>query len=139
MEKEIRIGIVVSEFNYDITEMMLKKAVEHAEFLGMKVSKIFRVPGAFDAPYGVKQLIESVDGVAVIGAVIEGSTDHDEVVAMHAARKLMDLGLEHNKPVTLGIIGPGVNRIGAEERIEEYARRSVESIAKLVRRSRSAV
>ena len=40
--EEIRIGIVVSEFNYDITMMMLERAKEHAEFLGAKVEKIIK-------------------------------------------------------------------------------------------------
>ncbi len=130
-----KIGIVVSEFNYDITEMMLKKAIEHAEFLGLEVKRVFKVPGSFDAPYGITQIVEEVDGIAVLGAVLEGETQHDEVVAMHAARKIMDLSIEYKKPITLGIIGPGVSRLQAEERIEDYARRSIEGLAKLLKRS----
>lgn len=127
------IGIVVAEFNYDLTEAMLKKGIEHAELLNLEVKKIFKVPGSFDTPYGVKQIIDKVDGIAVFGVVLEGETQHDEVVAMHAARKLMDLCVEYNKPITLGIIGPGANRLQAEERIEEYAKRAIEALAKLLK------
>lgn len=130
-----KIGIVVSEFNYDMTEVMLKKAQEHSEFLGMEVKTVFRVPGTFDSPYGVQKVIGIVDAVAVLGVVLEGETQHDEVVAMHAARKIMDLGLEHGKPVSLGVIGPGVSRLQAEDRLEEYARRAVETLAKLLKRT----
>ena len=76
-EGEIRIGIVVSEFNYDITMMMLERAKEHAEFLGAKVEKIVKVPGVLDMPIAVKKLMQdiNIDGVVVLGAVIEGETE----------------------------------------------------------------
>ncbi len=132
----MKLAIVVSEFNYDVTEMMLKKAISHARFLGAEVTYVVRVPGVFDAPYAVAQLVQKddVDAVAVIGAVIKGETKHDEVVAHQAARKMLDLGVESGKPVTLGIIGPGATRLQAQARIEEYARRAVEAAVKLARR-----
>ncbi|MCE4617829.1 MAG: 6,7-dimethyl-8-ribityllumazine synthase [Desulfurococcales archaeon] len=138
MEK-VRLGIVVSEFNYDITRLMLEKALSHAKFLGAEVTVVFKVPGTYDLPYGVKSVIslEHVDAVVALGAVIEGETEHDEVVAHQAARKLLDLGIEHGKPVTLGVIGPGASRMQALERAEEYARRAVEAAVKLVRRVKS--
>ena len=68
-----------------------------------------------------------------IGCVIEGATQHDEIVVQHAARKIIDLSLEYNKPVTLGISGPGMSRLEAHQRID-YARRAVESAIKLVQR-----
>jgi len=134
----VRIGIVVSEFNYDITVMMLEKAKEHAKFLGAEVVAVYKSPGVFDIPIFVKNLLErnDVDCVATLGAIITGETKHDEVIAHQVARKIMDLSLEYGKPVTLGISGPGQNRLQAMERIEEYARRAVESAIKMVRRLR---
>lgn len=136
MRNTIRLGIVVAEFNYDITYLMLQKALNHAEFLGAKVTVIFKVPGTYDMPLAVKALLErdDVDAVVTLGAVIQGETKHDEVVANQAARKLIDLSIEYGKPVTLGIIGPGASRMQALERVEEYARRAVEAAVKLVKR-----
>jgi 6,7-dimethyl-8-ribityllumazine synthase len=136
MEK-IKLGMVVSEFNRDITYMMEILAKEHAEFLGAEITEVIRVPGAFDIPLAVKKMLEKgrVDAVVAIGCVIEGETEHDEVVAQHAARKIMDLSLEYGKPVTLGISGPGMGRIAAQERVD-YAKRAVEAAVKLVRRLR---
>ncbi len=136
MEK-IKLGMVVSEFNRDITYMMEVLAREHAEFLGAEVSEVIRVPGAFDIPIAVKKMLEkgNVDAVVAIGCVIEGETEHDEVVAQHAARKIMDLSIEYGKPVTLGISGPGMGRLAATERVD-YAKRAVEAAVKLVRRLR---
>ena len=54
-------------------------------------------------------------------------------MVQHAARKIIDLSLEFGKPVTLGISGPGMTRLEANERID-YAKRAVESAIKLVKR-----
>ncbi len=136
--KEITLGIIVSEFNYDITYLMLQKALDQAKFLGAKVAYVIRVPGAFEIPLAVKELLEKddVDAVVTLGAVIKGETKHDELVATHAARKILDLSIQYGKPVTLGIIGPGASRMQALERIEEYARRAVEAAIKMVKRTR---
>ena len=136
MEK-IKLGMVVAEFNRDITYMMEILAKEHAEFLGAEITDILRVPGTFDVPIAIKKILEKsdVDGVVTIGCVIEGETEHDEVVAQHAARKIMDLSLEYGKPVTLGISGPGMGRIAAHQRVD-YAKRAVEAAVKLVKRLR---
>ena len=87
---KIRIGAVVSEFNYDITMMMLERAKEHAEFLGAEITKVVKVPGVFDMGLPIKKLLQKkdIDGVVALGAVIEGETEHDEIVIQHATRKL---------------------------------------------------
>ena len=139
MTEKIKLGMVVGEFNADITELMMERAKAHAEFLDCDVTHILRVPGAYDIPYALSKLIKrpDVDAVVALGAVIEGDTGHDEVVAQHAARKMMDIAIEAGKPVGLGISGPGMSRMQGQARIEDYARRSVESAVKLVKRSRT--
>jgi 6,7-dimethyl-8-ribityllumazine synthase len=86
-------------------------------------------------PLAIKKMLAAgkVDAVVTIGCVIEGATQHDEIVVQHAARKIIDLSLEFGKPVTLGISGPGMSRLEANERID-YAKRAVESAVKLVKR-----
>ena len=135
MNDEVRIGIVVSEFNYDISMMMLERAKDHAEFLGAKVVAVIKAPGAFEIPLAVKTLLEreDVDGVVTLGAIIEGETKHDEIVAHNAARKIEDLMVQYEKPVSLGISGPGQTRLQAEARIEK-ARDAVEAVVKMIRR-----
>ncbi len=134
----VRLGIVSSEFNYNITRMMEERALEHAKFLGAQVVKRVLVPGAFDMPLAVKKLLErkDVDAVVTLGAVLKGETGHDEIVAQHAARKIADLALQYDKPVALGISGPGQTRLQAEARIDEYAKRAVEAAVKLAQRLR---
>lgn len=134
-ESKIRIGAVVSEFNYDITMMMYEKAKEHALFLGAEITQTVKVPGVFDMGLAIKKLLErkDIDGVVAIGAVIEGETEHDDVVISHASRKIADLAIEYGKPVGLGITGPGMTRLQAEARIER-ANAAVEAVVKLHRR-----
>jgi 6,7-dimethyl-8-ribityllumazine synthase len=131
----IKLGFVVAEFNRDITYMMEIEAREHASFLGAEVSECVYVPGAYDMPLAIKKMLQrgKVDAVVTIGCVIEGSTQHDEIVVQHAARKIIDLSLEYEKPVALGISGPGMSRMEASERID-YSRRAVESAIKMVQR-----
>jgi 6,7-dimethyl-8-ribityllumazine synthase len=130
-----RLGFVVSEFNRDITYQMELLGKEHAQFLGADVASIVYVPGVYDMPLAVRKLLrrDDIDAVVTIGAVIQGDTAHDEIVSQHAARKLMDLSLEFDKPVTLGISGPRMSRPDAHRRVD-YAKRAVEAAVKLVKR-----
>ena len=135
--KKVKIGAVVSEFNYDITMMMLERAKEHAQFLDSEITQIVKVPGVFDMGLAIKKLLQrkDVDGVVTLGCVIEGETEHDETVISHASRKIADLSVEYDKPVGFGISGPGMTRLQAEERIER-AKSAVEAVVKLHRRLR---
>jgi 6,7-dimethyl-8-ribityllumazine synthase len=132
---KVRIGAVVSEFNYDITHMMLELAKEHAKFLDSEITKVIAVPGVFDMPLAIKSLLEQdeIDAVVTIGAVIEGATAHDEIVIQHASRKITDLSLDYNKPVTLGISGPKMTRLEAHQRID-FGKKAVEAAVKMFER-----
>lgn len=131
MTGKMRIGIVCSEYNFDITQMMLERAKEHARFMDVDVAKVMMVPGVYDIPLAVKSLLKdkNIDGVVTIGAVIEGETEHDQVVIGQAARKMTDLAVEYEKPVGLGISGPGMSRLQAQDRIDR-AKDAVESVVK---------
>lgn len=131
----IRLGFVVAEFNRDLTYQMELLGIEHAKFLGAEVTDTVLVPGVYDMPLAIKKLCEKddIDAVVTIGSVIEGATGHDDIVVQHASRKITDLSLEYNKPVTLGIAGPGMSRMEAHQRVD-YAKRAVEAAVKLIRR-----
>lgn len=135
MTKE-KIGLVVSEYNADITLLMRDIASEHAVFLGAEISRAIMVPGAFDSPIAAKKLADDkdIDAIVVLGAVIEGDTDHDTIVAQNAARKLMDISVASGKPVGLGISGPKMSRADGIKRLEGYAKRAVETAIKMTRR-----
>ena len=135
----VRLALVVSEFNYDVTMMMLERAREEARFLGTPVTRELRVPGVYDMPLAVSKLFrrEDVDAVVALGAVIEGETKHDEVVMGQAARKLLDLSVESGKPLGFGLTGPGESRLQAQDRIDRAAY-AVQAAVKMARRLRTA-
>lgn len=133
--KEYRIGMVAAEFNYEVTMLMIERAKAEAEFLGVKIVKEIKVPGVFEIPLAVKNMLEKddVDAVITLGAVITGETKHDEVVVAQASRKIMDLGLDYNKPVGFGITGPGMTELQAMDRIEK-GREVVDAVVKMLQR-----
>lgn len=128
-----RIGLVVAEFNRGITEKMQDKAVEKAEELDAEISETVQVPGAYDAPLAADRLARenSIDAVAVLGAIIKGDTDHDQVIADAIASKLSEISVERDTPVTLGVTGPGMTSKEASERIE-YGAEAVQAAVELV-------
>ena len=134
--KAYKIGAVVAEFNYEVTNLMLERAKAEAEFLGVEISHVVKVPGVFEVPFAVKKLLkrDDVDAVITLGAVITGSTKHDEIVASHSSRQVMDLGLEYEKPVALGITGPGMTELEAMDRIEK-GREAVDAVVKMLQRT----
>lgn len=129
----MKIALVVSDFNFDVTSLMLERARRHAEFLGAD-THVVHVPGVYDMPLVVKNLLgrNDIDGVALIGAVIKGDTKHDELIANTTAAAAVDLALQFNKPVGLGITGPGMDRMQAFDRIDN-AKNAVESVLRLLK------
>ncbi len=134
----ITVAIVASEYNYDVTLLMVERAKEEVAFVGATLGPVVKTPGVYDMPLAVKVLFEKpgVDAVVALGAVIEGETQHDEVVMNQAARKLADLSVEYGKPLGLGISGPGETRLQAQDRIEN-AGNAVRAVVKMVRRLRA--
>ena len=124
---KIRIAIVVSEFNSDITLEMLDNAKRQAERLHAYIRYVCYLPGSFDMPLIVEELLKKkdVDAAVTLGAIIKGETRHDEIIADNAARLIADLSIKHGKPVSLGISGPDMTLEQAKDRIEVVAKRAV--------------
>lgn len=127
------LGIVVAQYNRGITEKMRESAVERAEELDVDGVEILRVPGSYDTPLAADKLArkDEIDAVAVLGAIIEGETDHDKVIGHAAAQKLSDISVDRDKPVTMGLTGPGMTADEARDRID-YAAQAVESAVEMV-------
>ena len=132
-----KIAVVVSKFNYEITDEMSKVAQQRIKKSGAKLVKIIQVPGAFEIPFAVNKLLKdkNIDGIVTLGTVIKGGTDHDQVVAHSVARKLLDLSAKYEKPVALGISGPNITWEQARKRAKEYANRSVDTVIEMIRKS----
>ena len=130
----MNIAIVVAEFNQDITSKMLNVALEKAKSLKLNIKYTCKVPGVFDMLLVIDTLLQKkeIDAVITLGAVIKGQTKHDELIANVTARVLTDLSIKHQKPVSLGITGPGMSDRQAHARIRPVAERAVEAVEKIM-------
>ena len=106
--KELRFGIVVSEWNPKITEGLYKGAEDALLDCGTNSSNIIRwnVPGSFELPFGCKKLIQTdnVDAVIAIGSVIQGETKHFDFVCGATAQGIMDLNVLTDVPVIFCVL-----------------------------------
>jgi 6,7-dimethyl-8-ribityllumazine synthase len=128
--KVMKIGIVIADFYPEIASEMLSEAQNAAKEKGIKVVAVSKVVGAFDIPIALKRILErrDVNAAVVLGAVVQGETSHDEVVAYTSAEKILSLSLQYNKPVGYGVSGPRMTIAQAKARAKEFARRAVEAI-----------
>ena len=126
----MNIAIVVSEFNNKVTSRMHKVSLEKAKELKLNVKYECKVPGVFDIPLIIDTLLQKkdVDGIVTLGAIIKGQTKHDEVIANVAATRITKLSIKYQKPVSLGISGPGMSEREAFARIRPVSERAVEAV-----------
>jgi len=129
----LNIAIVVAEFNEKVTSRMHQVAIEKAKNLKLNIKYTCKVPGIFDMPLIIDKLLEKkdVDGVVTLGAVIKGQTKHDEIIAHSTARNIAKLSLKHQKPVSLGITGPGMSERQAYARIVTVSENAVNAVKKI--------
>jgi len=105
---DFKIGIVVSEWNEQITLGLLEGAISALKENGVKEENIVTkfVPGAFELPLGSQYFCEQgeVDGVIAIGCVIQGETRHFDFVCDGATQGIMDVSLKYTIPVSFCLL-----------------------------------
>ena len=106
--KNLKFGIVISEWNNDITNNLFKGA--HQTFLdnGVLESNILssHVPGSFELIYGCKQLIKNndLDALIAIGSVIKGETKHFDFVCEAVSQGIKDINLLYDVPTIFCVL-----------------------------------
>ena len=133
-ERQLKIALVVSDFNFDVTSIMAERARRHLNFLVRNRSRMVHVPGVFDMPLAVKSLLKrkDIDGVVMIGVGHQGRHQSRRVDRLRHASAAVDLALEFDKPVGLGVTGPGMDRMQALDRIDN-AKNAAESVVRMLR------
>ena len=103
-----RLGIVVSEWNTDITEKLYQGCYNTLLKHKAKSENIISVyvPGSFELPQAAQLLLESqeLDAVICLGCIIKGETSHDLHIASAVAHGIMNLGIDYSTPVIFGVL-----------------------------------
>lgn len=106
--KDVRIGIVVAEWNGHITQALAEGAVVALRDYGMERDQVevFTVPGAIELTYAASQLIEAerFDAIIVIGCVIKGDTPHFDYVCQSVTQGITALNADCDTPVIFGVL-----------------------------------
>jgi 6,7-dimethyl-8-ribityllumazine synthase len=133
-----RFAAVVARFYEDLAERLLAGALAGFADAGAGEVDVFDVPGAFELPMAAKLAAGSgrYDGIACLGAVIRGETDHYDYVCSEAARGIQDVQLTTGVPCSFGVLTvdtmeQALARAGAGKR--DTGRHAAEAVLALVR------
>ncbi len=106
--KGIKIGIVISTWNSEITKNLYKSALDTLKKNEVKASDILKieVPGSFELIYGAKKMAENknIDAIIVFGSVIKGETPHFDFICNAVSQGIKDLNILLNKPIIFGVL-----------------------------------
>ena len=124
------LAIVAADFHQALTASMLEAAEDEAARSGARIVLTLRVPGCYEAPLVAEHVLErrDVTALVVLGCIERGETLHGEVMGHVVHRALVEASLRHDKPVGLGIIGPGATPKQAEARKDSSARAAVRAV-----------
>lgn len=105
---QFRYGIVVSEWNEEITEALYAGAIQTLKTVGVSKENIVRVnvPGSFELSLGAQKMAQKadIDAVICIGCVIKGETPHFDFICDAVANGVTNVGLKYDKPVIFGVL-----------------------------------
>jgi 6,7-dimethyl-8-ribityllumazine synthase len=134
---DCKIGIVVSEWNDHITSKLLEGAIGTLKENGVEERNlhVYRVPGAFELPLGAQWLLtrRQLDGVIIIGVVIQGETRHFDFVCSGATQGIMDVMLKHNKPVSFCLLTDNTEQQSIDRAGGKHGNKGTEAAATVLR------
>ena len=135
--ENLKVGIVVSEWNEAITATLLEGALDTLKKHNVKEENIHTVtvPGSYELPMGAKILLtkHNLDTVICLGCVIKGETDHDKYINAAVASGLMNLGLMSGKPVIFGVLTPNDQQQAEDRAGGKYGNKGVEAATTALR------
>jgi 6,7-dimethyl-8-ribityllumazine synthase len=127
------VAIVAGQFHREIATAMVEAAAAAIKEAGAQLIETLWVAGSYETPLAVQTLLRDpgVDVVVVLGYIERGETLHGEVMGHVVHRALVELSLRYEKPVGMGIIGPGATAEQAHARKIAYARAAVRAALEL--------
>ena len=127
----MNIAIVCGSFHKNEVSKMLEWASDEASQQGLTVTDIVWVPGAMEVPLALNRLLarDDIQGAACLGIIEKGHTQHGLAMGQSVMQSIIDLQLTWDKPVGLGIIGPGAEPEHIGPRLEPHSRAAVAAIS----------
>ena len=130
---KITIGIVVSEWNSEVTEALFSSAVETLIDAGCAKENIIseKVPGSYELTLGCQWLAQkdSVDAVIALGCVIQGETPHFTFICDAVAQGLTRVSLDTNKPVIFGVLTTNTHKQALDRAGGKHGNKGMEAAA----------
>ena len=130
----MNIAIVCGSFHKNEVEKMLNCASNEASKHELTIAEVVWVPGAMEVPLALDRLLSSSDisGAACLGIIEKGQTQHGLAMGQAVIKSIIELQIVHQKPVGLGIIGPGAEPEHIEPRLEPHARAAIAAVAAML-------
>ena len=104
----MKFGIIVAEWNYEITGALAQGAVDTLKKHGASDENIIvkHVPGTFELTLGAQYLAEyaNVDAIIALGCVIQGETRHFDFICHGVTQGITELNMKYNKPFIFGVL-----------------------------------
>ena len=99
-----KITIVAARWNIELVDELVKSAKEHLTQIGYENISTVYVPGSWELVHASQNALKDSDGVISFGVVIRGETSHYELISETVAQGLMQISIDANKPLALGLI-----------------------------------
>lgn len=132
-----KFGIVVADWNEEITHALYKGCYDTLIKHGAKEENIFtiQVPGTFELPQGARILQKSkpIDATICIGCVIKGETSHNEYINMSVANALQNMAIATAKPFIFGVLTPNSMEQAIDRAGGKYGNKGVEAAVTALR------
>ena len=129
-----KIAVICGSFHQKEVERMLSWAKQEAEKSSLELIEPVWVPGAMEVPLALERNCKSsnVDGAICLGIIEKGQTQHGLAMGQAVIKSIIEIQIRHNKPIGLGIIGPGAEPEHIEPRLEPHARAAVSAVVKML-------
>tara|TARA_B100000401_G_C52787854_1_gene711768 strand:+ start:1368 stop:1838 length:471 start_codon:yes stop_codon:yes gene_type:complete len=127
--KNVKIGIIISEWNSEITKKLYDGAKKTLIDFGYNDIITEYVPGSFELPIASQIILEknSLDAVICLGCVIKGETKHFDFICNTTANGIKDVSLKYNIPVIFGVLTDNNIQQSIERSGGKYGNKGVEA------------
>ncbi|MFW6019764.1 MAG: 6,7-dimethyl-8-ribityllumazine synthase [Bacteroidales bacterium] len=134
---DVSIGIVVSEWNKEVTQKLLKGATDTLKAEGIEDNQIQieSVPGSYELPLGAQFMVEhaEVDAVLCLGAVIQGETRHFEFISQAVSQGINRVSLDYNTPVIFGVLTTDTQEQALERAGGKHGNKGIEAASTVLK------